>query len=139
MVRTPCGCDLERRAEREVTPGAAAVLSKNAAEAKRKWGCRLGGCEPVELDKDHRAALAAIARMTGWHGPPTCPRSQLSQSALIEALRLLPAVERGTLPMLDHLPNVLHEAVYAAAQGKGERWDYEQRVREQNAKSRGNG
>lgn len=122
-----------------MNPGAASLLARNAAEAKRKWGCKLGGCEPVALDRDHLAALAAIARMTGWHGPPTCPRSSLSQPALIEALRLLPAVEHGTLPTLDHLPNVLHEAVYAAAQGKGERWDYEQRVREQNSKSKGNG
>lgn len=74
--------------------------------------------------------------MTGWSAPPTCPRASLSQPALIDALRLLPAVEHGTLPLLDHLPHVLHEAAIAAAAGKGERWDYEQKVREQQNKSK---
>lgn len=135
LVRAPCGCDMERRAEREADPNAARMLAKSADAAKRAWGCKLAGCDSVALDKDHEAALAAIKRMTGWSGPPTCPRAALSHPALIEALRLLPAVEHGTLPMIDHLPNVLHEAAFAAAQGKGERWDYEQRVREKNKKA----
>lgn len=73
--------------------------------------------------------------MTGFAAPPTtCPRAALSHPALVDALRLLPAAEHGTLPALDHLPNVLIEAVYAAAQGKGERLEYEQRIRDQKAK-----
>ncbi len=126
---------MERRAEREADPNAARMLSKSAEAAKRAWGCKLGGCDAIALDKDHEAALGAIKRMTGWAGPPTCPRASLSHAALIEALRLLPAIEHGTLPLLDHLPNVLHEAAHAAAQGKGERWDYEQKVRERKQKA----
>lgn len=132
----PCGCELERRAEREANPAAAKTIGEPAEAAKRAWGCPLAGCERVDLDEQHVKALGAIKRMTGWSAPPTCPRASLSHPALVDALRLLPAVEHGTLPMLDHLPNVLHEAAFAAASGKGERWDYEQRVREQQSKSK---
>lgn len=73
--------------------------------------------------------------MTGWSGPPTCPRASLSQPALVDALRLVPAIEHGTLATLGHLPNVLHEAVYASAQGRGERMEYEEKIREQSRKA----
>lgn len=83
----------------------------------------------------HASTRAAVGRMTGWQAPPTtCPRAALAHPALVDALRLLPAAEHGTLPALDHLPNVLHEAVYAAAQGKSDRLEYEQRIREQKSK-----
>jgi hypothetical protein len=55
-----------------------------------------------------------------------------------DALRLLPAVEHGTLVTLQGLPAVLHEAAYACAAGRAERYEYEQRVREQQRKA-GNG
>ena len=75
--------------------------------------------------------------MTGWTGPPTCPRASLSQPALIDALRLLPAVEHGTLPTLRDLPAVLHEAVCAASEGRGARLTYEQKIRDQESKRNG--
>jgi hypothetical protein len=56
-----------------------------------------------------------------------------------DALRLLPAVEHGTLVTLQGLPAVLHEAAYACAAGRAERYEYEQRVREQNQKAASSG
>lgn len=123
---------MERRADREANPTAAKKLRAESVAAKAAWGCELGGCHRTKLGPHHVAALGAIKRMTGWSAPPTCPRASLSHPALVDALRLLPAAEHGTLPTLDHLPAVLHDAVHAAAQGKGERWEYEQKIREQN-------
>lgn len=135
LMHAPCGCDLERRASREADPIAAKTLAAGADAARRAWGCHIADCDPVEHDKQHAAARGAIARMTGFSPPPTtCPRAALSHPALVDALRLLPAAEHGTLHTLDHLPNVLVESVYAAAQGKGDRLEYEQRIHEQKIK-----
>ncbi len=136
LQHAPCGCELERRAQREPQPAVAQSLAEAAGRAREAWGCRLADCSPIALSKRHEQALGAVTRMTGWSPPPTCPRASLSDPALVDALRLLPALEHGTLPTLDHLPNVLHEAVYAAAQGKGDRWEYEQKIREQNSKAK---
>lgn len=130
MTRAPCGCDLANKAEREPDPEAAEMMRSQVALAREAWGCRFGDCEPVELGREQRLALAAIQRMTGWEAPPTCPRAALSHPFLIDALRLAPALEHGTLPTLRELPNVLVDAVYACAEGRGARTEYDQKVRE---------
>jgi hypothetical protein len=56
-----------------------------------------------------------------------------------DALRLLPAVEHGTLVTLQGLPAVLHEAAYACAAGRAERFEYEAKVREQKQKAASGG
>lgn len=130
MVRAPCGCDLANRAERETDSEIAETMQSQVTQAREAWGCRFGRCEPVELGREQQLALAAIERMTGWQPPPTCPRASLSHSFLTDALRLGPALEHGTLPTLRDVPNVLIDAVYATAEGRGERQEYERKVRE---------
>jgi len=139
MVHAPCGCALEAKARREVDPAARRVFESGAEAAKRAWRCPYAGCEEGPLEQPQVEALGAIERMTGWSGPPTCPRAVLSTAPLTAALRLLPAAEHGTLPMLTDLPAVTHEAVHAAAQGKGERWEYEEKIREQARKKASSG
>lgn len=139
LAYAPCGCDLERRAQRERNAVVRAERLREAAEARERWCCPYAGHEPRELPTEQREALGAIEYLTGWAGPPTCPRAALSQPGLLDALRLLPAIEHGTLPTLTHLPAVLHEAAYACAAGKGERLEYEDKVREQRRKAAGSG
>ena len=112
---------------------------REAAEARERWRCAYVGHTPGELATEQREALGAIEYLTGWAGPPTCPRAALSQPGLLDALRLLPTIEHGTLPTLTHLPAVLHEAAYACAAGKSERLEYEDKVREQKRKAAGGG
>lgn len=130
MTRAPCGCDLANRADREADQGAADMMRSEVTKAREAWGCRFGGCEPVDLGVEQRLTLAAIHRMTGWSPPPTCPRASLSHPFLIDALRLGPALEHGTLPTLRELPNVLIDAVYTIAEGRGARAEYEQKVKD---------
>lgn len=133
---TPCGCDLAARAEREPEPTARVALERAAIEAQAAWGCHLAECEPQPRTHNQQRTCEAIARMTGWSPPDnTCPRAALSHPALIDALRLLPAVEHGALPGFGEIPAVLHDAAYTAAQGRGERIEYEDRIREQRARS----
>lgn len=131
MVSTPCGCDLEARSAREVDAAAGRVLAREAQAAKLAWQCPYAGCEGAALGRAQEESLGAVERMTGWRGPATCPRAALSAPGIVDALRLLPAVEHGTLPTLTQLPSVLVEAAYACAQGRAARYEYEAKIREQ--------
>ena len=139
MVHAPCGCELAEKAQREADPGARRVLARESTEAQREWRCVHAGCEPGELSRDRLLVLDAVERMTGWRGAQTCPRAALSAPGIVDALRLLPAVEHGTLVTLQGLPAVLHDAAYACARGRSERFEYEQRIREQERKAASGG
>ena len=139
MVQVPCGCDLDARAAKETDPAARAVLVREAREAQRAWCCPYGGHDLRPLDAARVQCLDAVQRMTGWRGAPVCPRAALSAPGTVDALRLLPAVEHGTLPTLTGLPAVLHEAAHACAAGRAERMEYEQKIREQERKAASSG
>lgn len=109
-------------------------MRQTAQKARCDWRCVLAGYEPGEVGERQQATIKAIQRMTGFDAGVTCPRALLSHPAIIDALRLLPALEHGTLPLMDKLPAVLHEAVYACGEGRGMRYDYENKVREAKAK-----
>lgn len=138
LALTPCGCELAHRASREIDATARSAIASAAVEAQRAWGCHLAGCDPAERTHNQERACSAIERLTGWSPPRgTCPRAALAHPALIDALRLVPAVEHGTLALAGEFPAVLHDAAYTAAQGRAERFDHEHRVREQRAKRNG--
>jgi hypothetical protein len=138
LIQTPCGCELAEKAQREPDANARKVLSREATDAQQGWCCPHAGHALRPLDFARVQTLDAVERMTGWRGAQTCPRAALSAPGVTDALRLLPAVEHGTLVTLQGLPAVLHEAAYACAAGRSERYEYEQRVREQQRKA-GNG
>jgi hypothetical protein len=102
----------------------------DAALIQTPCGCELAEKAQREPDPSARKVLSREASdaQRGW----CCPHAG-------HALRPLPAVEHGTLVTLQGLPAVLHEAAYACAAGRAERYEYEQRVREQKQKAASGG
>ncbi|NDG04874.1 MAG: hypothetical protein EB121_05960 [Alphaproteobacteria bacterium] len=111
------------------------VDNKNGAVIVDTRGTILSTDHNIPRFKDNFERRALYAAHPTWQKNAPCAEARAILAAQQKGLDLT----HGTLVTLQGLPAVLHEAAYACAAGRAERFEYEAKVREQKQKAASGG
>ncbi len=129
MSHAPCGCDLERCAASELDPAAAQTLEDAAPAAQDAWRCPNAGhgsLDASDLDENHREALVAVGRLTGFRDAQTCPLWYARLPWVRRATEAWEWREKGCLDAIESpLTGAMRDAINAVRDGVNARQAYD--------------
>lgn len=130
LTPSPCGCELERKAEKIRDPRDREAALDRATQCQRQWRCSKAGHPSAEskdeLDPQAQIALQAVELLIDDELPPECPNAALSKPWVWQAVDHWYAWEKQQLVQIyGDLNSCQFEALKLVAQATNARQTWE--------------